>query len=57
MQEKAVHILGTYGCKGYDTFGPFKLIGGVAKGHPTQEEVEKAVDFYQVVMKKVSSKV
>lgn len=56
VQEKAVHILGTYGCKGYDTFGPFKLIGGVAKGHPTQEEVEKAVDFYQEVMKKVSLK-
>ena len=27
-------LLGKYGCKGYDTFGPFKLMGGLAKGHP-----------------------
>ena len=23
-------LLGKYGCKGYDTFGPFKLMGGLA---------------------------
>lgn len=26
--------MGTFACKGYDTFGPFKLMGGIAKGHP-----------------------
>ena len=39
-------VLGVYGCRGFDTFGPFKLIGGIAKGHPTQSEIEGAVDFY-----------
>ena len=29
-------LLGKYGCKGYDTFGPFKLMGGLAKGHPDE---------------------
>lgn len=38
--------LGTYFCKGFDTFGPFKLIGGIAKGHPTQEEIDAALAFY-----------
>ena len=33
--------------KGYDTFGPFKLVGGLAKGHPTQEENDGAVAFYK----------
>lgn len=27
-------------CKG-KSFGPFKLVGGIAKGHPNQEEVKK----------------
>ena len=38
--------LGSYLCTGYDTFGPFKLIGGLKKGHPTEEEIHGAVDFY-----------
>ena len=32
-------------CKGYDTFGPFKLVGGIAKGHPDEEDMKNAVDF------------
>ena len=39
--------IGVYGCRGYDTFGPFKLLGGIAKGHPTEEEIRGAVKFYQ----------
>ncbi len=39
--------LGEYRCQGFDTFGPFKLVGGIAKGHPTEEEVEGAVAFYR----------
>lgn len=38
--------LGTYFCKGFDTYGPFKLIGGIAKGHPTEEEIKGAEAFY-----------
>ena len=39
--------LGAYQCLGYDTFGPFKLVGGIAKGHPNKEEIEGAVQFYK----------
>ena len=38
--------LGEYRCQGFDTFGPFKLVGGIAKGHPTKEEIDAAVKFY-----------
>ncbi|WP_316630152.1 flavodoxin domain-containing protein [uncultured Ruminococcus sp.] len=41
--------LGKYHCLGYDTFGPFKLVGGIAKGHPTEEEIQAAVRFYQAL--------
>ena len=39
--------LGAYWCKGYDTFGPFKLVGGVGKGHPNDDEIRGAVEFYE----------
>ena len=47
VSAKGATILGEYGCRGFDTFGPFKLIGGIAKGHPDSGELEKARIFYQ----------
>ena len=39
--------LGRYISKGFDTYGPFKLVGGLQKGHPTEEEIQGAVEFYK----------
>lgn len=38
--------LGTYFCKGYDTYGPFKVLGGIAKGHPNQDEIAAVIRFF-----------
>lgn len=46
-ERKHCKELGEYRCQGFDTFGPFKLVGGIAKGHPTMEEIAGAVKFYQ----------
>lgn len=40
-------ILGDFGCLGFNTFGPFKLIGGIAKGHPDNTDIENALSFYR----------
>ena len=45
--KKGCRELGSFHCLGYDTFGPFKLVGGVAKGHPDEEEIAAAVEFYK----------
>ena len=46
-KEKGCRILGQFGCRGYDTFGPFKLIGGLAKGHPDAQDLKKAKQFFE----------
>ena len=46
-EAKRCKELGSYHCQGYDTFGPFKLLGGIAKGHPTEAETAAAVAFYE----------
>ena len=46
-EKKHCKEIGVYHCQGFDTFGPFKLVGGIAKGHPTAEEIQGAVDFYK----------
>lgn len=45
IQAKGSTVVGSYGCLGFDTFGPFKLVGGIAKGHPTADEIDGAVLF------------
>ena len=46
-QERGCPVLGTFGCKGYNTFGPFKLVGGIAKGHPDEQDLKNARGFFR----------
>ncbi|KXL52128.1 flavodoxin [Anaerotignum neopropionicum] len=46
LEGRGCVSLGSYGCSGYDTYGPLKLVGGINKGHPDESEVRGAVDFY-----------
>ena len=45
LDKKRSKVIGKFGCKGYDTFGPFKLVGGIAKGHPDEDDIKNAVEF------------
>ena len=45
--QKGAVVLGEYGCKGFNTYGPWKVIGGMNKGHPSADETSKAVHFYE----------
>ena len=45
LEEKGLKVIGSFACKGFDTFGPFKLIGGIAKGRPNEEDIQKAREF------------
>ena len=45
--EKQSVILGEYGCKGYNTYGPWKVIGGMNKKHPTEDEKLVAIEFFE----------
>ena len=47
--EKDAMILGAFGCKGYNTYGPWKIIGGMNKKHPTKEEVASAIEFFEKI--------
>lgn len=47
IKDKHCNVIGKFSCKGYDTFGPFKLVGGIAKGHPNEKDLAAAMEFYQ----------
>ena len=46
VKKHHAKMMGEFGCFGFNTFGPFKLIGGIAKGHPDQKDYDDAVKFY-----------
>ena len=48
-REKESLLLGEFSCRGYDTFGPFKLVGGIAKGHPNGRDLENVRKFYREI--------
>jgi hypothetical protein len=52
LSLKRCNILGTYYCKGYDTYGPLKLIGGINKKNPTEDEIQGAVRFYSEIIRR-----
>lgn len=49
ISTKRADVLGEFGCFGFNTFGPFKLIGGIAKGHPDEKELNDALAFFEKI--------
>lgn len=49
-RAKFATLLCMYGCPGYDTFGPFKLVGGMNKDRPNQEDIDGVVEFYDHIL-------
>jgi len=50
-KSKNCTVCGAYGCKGFDTYGPWKIIGGMNKKHPNQKEILGAVNFFEEISK------
>jgi len=55
MDSKDAHMQGVYDCPGFDTFGPFKLIGGLAKGRPNDDDIAGAVKFFRGISEKITA--
>ncbi len=49
VEGKSAVVAGEFGCKGFNTFGPFKLIGGTGKGHPDETDLENARRFFDSI--------
>jgi flavodoxin len=45
IKEKDSEVVGSFACRGHDTFGSFKLFGGIGKGRPNEIDFEKAKKF------------
>lgn len=45
LKSKGLEFIGGFKCRGFDKYGPLKLIGGINKGKPGKEDLKKAEKF------------
>jgi len=45
LSAKGFDVIAEFACKGFDTFLPFKLVGGLNKGQPNEEDLANAKSF------------
>ena len=47
LKAKGYTVVDTFQCKGFNTFAPFKLVGGLDKGRPNEDDLLNAEKFIQ----------
>ncbi|MBC2575310.1 flavodoxin domain-containing protein [Peptostreptococcus canis] len=45
LDNNGMELKSKFHCKGFDTYGPWKLIGGISKGHPDENDLKNALKF------------
>lgn len=55
VSETGFKIVGKFSCKGFDTWGPFKLIGGTNKGRPNSDDLKEAQNFVKGLLEEDNS--
>nr|WP_067539278.1 flavodoxin family protein [Nocardia crassostreae] len=45
LQEKGFEVVGNFSSRALDTFWPFKIVGGIKKGHPDAADLASAHEF------------
>ena len=51
LKDKRIEVIGSFGCKGYDTFGILKYIGGISRNHPNNKDFTNAKNFINNIIK------
>jgi flavodoxin len=54
LAAKGFAVLDSFSCRGFDTVGPFGLIGGINRGRPNDHDLERAAAFAARLRKRVA---
>lgn len=49
-EKLGLEVRGVFGCRGFNTFGPFKLIGGKNKGQPDATDLQNYQKFVRQII-------
>jgi len=54
LLAKGFDVIGEFSCKGFDTFGALKAIGGINKGKPDEKDLATARRFAMALKERIS---
>ena len=55
LAGRGIPVLGCFQCRGDDTFGIWGRLGGIAKGHPSGKDLDRAASFARDVLEKAQA--
>jgi flavodoxin len=55
LTSKGFAVLGEFACRGFDTWGPLRLTGGLNRNHPDERDLDRARRFANEIAGKVRS--
>ncbi len=54
LRRRGAQIVGEFSCRGFDTFGPLRLFGGINRGRPGPGDLQRAERFARRIARKIS---
>ncbi|MFF4606506.1 flavodoxin family protein [Streptomyces sp. NPDC001339] len=55
LEQKGFEVSDTFSCRGFDTWLPFKLVGGISKNRPDATDLEAARTFTEGLRARISA--
>ena len=52
LSRKGFDVIGEFHCRGFDSWGPLALLGGVNRRHPDEHDLDRAARFAQAMATK-----
>jgi flavodoxin len=56
LRDRHYQVLGDFNCRGLDTVGPLRFIGGVNRGRPNERDLARAAEFAEDVAHRVAAR-
>ncbi len=51
LEKKGFRIVGEFDCRGFDTYGPLRFIGGINRKRPNEKDLKRAEEFARSLFK------
>ncbi|MFD3745534.1 flavodoxin family protein [Nocardia sp. NPDC058633] len=55
IERKGFDVVDTFGCRGFDTWLPLRLVGGIRKGHPDAADIAAARAFAENLLARTTT--
>jgi flavodoxin len=55
LRRKGFNLLAEFHCRGFDTVGPLRFLGGLNRSHPNERDLENAAHFAHAILTRLPS--